>query len=158
MNFLYWLEESFIGIWVAQSWGYPFVLSGHAVGMSIVVGTVIMINLRLLGFAPGVPITLFRSLISVTWIGVAINVISGLALFSGNPLKFFFHPAFWIKISLIVLGGLSVCWGLRNFQEPNLNNNELESSKKVKIVAAFSLFSWIGAIIAGRLIAYFKLF
>ena len=97
MKFLYWLEDSFIGVWVAQSWGYPLVLSAHAVGMSIVVGTVLMINLRLLGFSATLPFTIFRDLNRVAWLGVSLNVLSGLALFSGSPVKFFFHPVFWKK-------------------------------------------------------------
>ena len=158
MNFLYWLEESALGVWVAQSWGYPLVLSCHAVGMSIVVGTVIMINLRLLGFARDVPLTLFTELARITWIGVILNVLSGLALFSGNPVKFFFHPVFWIKISLIVLGGLSSWWGLRCVRAANFDDTVLESANRIKIIAGFSLLFWSGAIVAGRLIAYFKLF
>ncbi|MFT5134765.1 MAG: hypothetical protein ACI9SC_003247 [Gammaproteobacteria bacterium] len=158
MSFLYWLEESVIGVWVGQSWGYPFVLSGHAVGMSIVVGTVIMINLRLLGFSPNIPITLFRNLTRVSWMGVTLNIVSGLALFSGNPVKFFFHPVFWIKIALIVLGGLSVWWGLRSFRETGFDNEVSGSTKTIKVIATFSLLFWLGAIVAGRLIAYFKLF
>jgi hypothetical protein len=158
MKFLYWLEDSFIGVWVAQSWGYPLVLSAHAVGMSIVVGTVLMINLRLLGFSATLPFTIFRDLNRVAWLGVSLNVLSGLALFSGSPVKFFFHPVFWIKISLIVLGGVSVWWGLRSCRETGFNTNVLESSTKIKIIAAFSILFWIAAIVAGRLIAYFKLF
>ena len=110
MSFLYWLEESAIGVWVAQSWGYPLVLSGHAVGMSIVVGTVMMINLWLLGFSGCIPVALFSKLTRVAWIGVALNVVSGLALFSGNPVKFFFHPVFWIKIALIVIFKKPIVW------------------------------------------------
>ena len=158
MSFLYWLEESAIGVWVAQSWGYPLVLSGHAVGMSIVVGTVMMINLWLLGFSGCIPVALFSKLTRVAWIGVALNVVSGLALFSGNPVKFFFHPVFWIKIALIVLGGLSVWWGLRSYREAALDFNVLESTNKIRIIATFSLLFWLGAIVAGGLIGYFKLF
>ena len=158
MNILYWLEDSVIGVWVAQSWGYPVVLSAHAVGMSIVVGTVLMINIRLLGFSPTLALSFFNNLTRVAWLGVGLNVLSGLALFSGNPVKFFFHPVFWIKIALIVLGGLSVWWGLRSCRGAETNNHALESNTKIKVVAAFSIIFWLGAIVAGRLIAYFKLF
>lgn len=158
MKFLYWLEDSIVGIWVAQSWGYPLVLSAHAVGMSIVVGAVLMINLRLLGFSPALPVTIFSNLTRIAWIGVGLNVLSGFTLFSGNPVKFFFHPVFWIKITFIVLGGLSVWWSLRNSQETGSNNNVNGNSTKIKIITIFSMLFWIGAIVAGRLIAYFKLF
>ena len=158
MSFLYWLEQSMIGVWVAQSWGYPLVLSCHAVGMAIVVGTVIMINLRLLGFATAIPFSFFLELSRVTLFGVILNIASGLALFSGNPLKFFYHPAFWIKLSLILLGSLSVWWGLRSVRLMSPGTELMTASNTVKLVASFSLFCWLGAIVAGRLIAYFKLF
>lgn len=158
MNFLYWLEESTVGVWVAQSWGYPLVLSTHAVGMSIVVGTVIMFNLRLLGFAGGVPLSFFNKLAPVFLLGVILNVLSGLALFSGNPVKFFFHPVFWIKISLLVLGGLTAWWELHTIRRADFDEDLHKSKASTKIIAVFALVFWLAAIVAGRLIAYFKLF
>ena len=157
MEFLYWLEETALGVWVAQSWGYPLVLSTHAVGMSIVVGVVIMINLRLLGFSSAVPLSMLSKLTYILWAGVVLNIASGLALFCGNPVKFFFHPVFWTKISLIVLGGLSLWWALTVSRE-KISDNDILTSNKGKVLAALSLAMWLGAIIAGRLIAYFKLF
>ena len=86
MSFLYWLEESMLGVWVGQSWGYPLVLSCHAVGMAVVVGTVIMINLRLLGFARAMPVSFFLELSRVTLLGVILNIASGTLLnFSITP-------------------------------------------------------------------------
>ena len=158
MDFLYWLEETALGVWVAQSWGYPLVLSTHAVGMSIVVGIVFMINLRLLGFSSAVPFSLLQSLSRIMLAGIVLNIASGLALFCGNPVKFFFHPVFWTKISLIILGGLSLWWALSVSRERSSNSNTLIISNKGKALAALSLALWLGAIIAGRLIAYFKLF
>ena len=159
MDFLIWLEESLIGIWVAQSvWGHPIVLSSHAVGMAIVVGTVLMINLRILGFARNVPLTLFSNLSVVAWFGVTLNVLSGLALFSGDPTKFFYLPIFRIKISLILLGVLSVWWVLGTVRGARQENGITEASFKVKVVAAFSSLFWVSAIVAGRLIAYIEIF
>ena len=158
MDFLYWLEETAVGVWVAQSWGYPLVLSTHALGMSIVVGIVIMINLRLLGFSDGVPLSMLNKLSRVLWAGVLLNIASGLALFCGNPVKFFFHPVFWIKISMIVLGGLTLWWSLAASQDKTTDKPVLLLTKQGKVLASLSLMFWIGAIVAGRLIAYFKLF
>ena len=78
-------------------WGYPIVLSAHAVGMSIVVGTVLMIDLRVLGLAGDAPLASFRNMFWVTWFGVFLNFTSGVALFASDPAKFLVHPAFWNK-------------------------------------------------------------
>ena len=99
MNFLIWLQDSALGTWVAGSiWGYPIVLACHALGMAVVAGTVTMICIRILGFARAVPLTLFARLPAVAWAGLVLNIVTGLALFSGDPVKFFYHPVFWIKI------------------------------------------------------------
>ena len=159
MNFLIRLQDSALGIWVAESiWGYPIVLSTHAVGMALVVGTTMMINLRILGFARNVSITLFDNLSAIAWLGVTLNVLSGLALFSGDPTKFFYHPVFWIKISLIILGILSVWSALRIIRSTTWSlTGMLEAPAKAKVLAALSAIFWLGAIIAGRLIAYIEM-
>ena len=103
MHFLIWLQDSALGTWVAGSiWGYPVILACHAVGMAAVAGTVVMINLRILGFARNVPITLFSRLSVIAWAGLVLNILTGLALFSGDPVKFFYHPVFWIKFRLLL--------------------------------------------------------
>ena len=50
MEMLYRVEESAVALWVGESlWGYPFLLSLHVVGLAIIVGLVVMLDLRLLG-------------------------------------------------------------------------------------------------------------
>ena len=156
MNFLIWLQDSVVGTWVAKSvWVYPIVLSSHAVGMALVVGTVMMINIRILGFARNIPITLFENLSVIAWIGVTLNLLSGLALFSGDPTKFFYHPVFWIKISLIILGALSMWSALRIIRTTTWSlADTLEAPASAKVLAGLSVVFWPCAIIAGRLIAY----
>ena len=147
-----------MGTWVAGSiWGYPIILASHAVGMAAVAGTVVMINLRILGFARNVPLTLFSRLSVIAWAGLVLNALTGLALFTGDPVKFFYHPVFWIKISLVILGAVSV-WlimqGLRKTASVSADVPELPA--RTKLVAGLSIAFWSGAIIAGRLIAYFE--
>lgn len=149
MEFLTWIEESGLGVWTRESlWGYPIVLSCHAVGMAIVVGMVTMIDLRVLGYASKIPISSFNSMFTLTWAGFALNFISGLILFTGNSVQFFESNVFRIKILLIALGMISVWLLLRNVSD------EKKSSGKAKTIALFSLVFWFGAIIAGRLTAY----
>ena len=158
MNFLIWLQDSALGTWVAGSiWGYPIVLACHALGMAVVAGTVTMICIRILGFARAVPLTLFARLPAVAWAGLVLNIVTGLALFSGDPVKFFYHPVFWIKLSLITMGAASlwlVVRALRNTAA--IPEAGPETPAGAKLVAGCSLAFWAGAIIAGRLIAYIE--
>ena len=158
MNFLIWLQDSALGTWVAGSiWGYPIVLACHALGMAVVAGTVTMICIRILGFARAVPVSLFFRLSAIAWAGLVLNMVTGLALFSGDPVKFFYHPVFWIKISLITMGAVSlwlVVRALRNVAATPEARSETPAG--AKLVAGCSLAFWAGAIIAGRLIAYIE--
>ncbi len=159
MAFVNWVENSAMGIWMVDSlWAYPIVLSMHAVGMSIVVGTVVVIDLRLMGYAGNAPLDSFRSMFAITWIGVVLNFLSGVALFTSDPAQFFYHPLFWTKIGLMVTGVFSVYLLWREIimgDEKTWEN--YESSSRVKILACFSLLLWFSVIVAGRLIAYVEL-
>ena len=158
MEYLTWLQDSALGAWVAESiWGYPIVLACHAVGMAVAAGTVTMICLRILGFARAVSLTMFARLSAVAWAGLALNVVTGLALFSGDPVKFFYHPVFWIKISLITLGAVSLWMLVRALRETVSASEESTGMPAgAKLVAGCSLVFWAGVIIAGRLIAYIE--
>jgi len=148
MGSLIWIEESGVGIWIRESvWGYPVVLSCHAVGMAIVIGVFTMIDLRVLGFARGIPISAFDRLFTVAWLGFLLNLVSGCLLFTGDAQRFFFQTVFQIKIAFIILGGISMWRLLREFRIDS-------ESVKVKSIAVLSLSLWFGAIIAGRLTAY----
>ena len=151
MEFLTWLEGTDLALWVRESdWGYPMVLSSHAVGMAIVVGVVTMIDIRVLGFARKIPISSFKSLFNLTWAGFAINFTSGCLLFSADANKFFNSTTFRIKIILIILGMLSVWRLLRAVSASDTG----DASTKARVIAALSLLCWFGAITAGRLTAY----
>jgi hypothetical protein len=149
LEFLSWLEATGLSVWIRESlWGYPIVLSSHAVGMAVVVGMVTMIDIRVLGFARKIPISSFNSLFTLTWAGFAVNFISGCLLFTGDPAKFFFSTTFRVKIILIIIGMISVWQLLRAVTDTG------ESSSKAKTIAVVSLLCWFGAITAGRLTAY----
>ena len=154
-----WLENSTLGIYMLDSiWGYPVVLSAHAVGMSIVVGTVVIMDLRLLGFAAEAPLASFKNMFTLTWIGVALNFLSGIALLVSDPAHFFYHPVFWIKMGLMFSGVIFVYFLWRQI---NLEGNSMQgifgASSRVKILASLSLIIWLCVIVAGRLIAYIEI-
>lgn len=84
--------------------GYPIILSLHAVGMATMVGMVLMLTIRVLGFAPAVPVTAMALYWRVALCGFALNLLSGAALFLGGASMLFFHWAFRIRLLLVVIG------------------------------------------------------
>ncbi len=155
MQFLAWLFKSPVGLFVQESsWGYPAVLSTHAVGMGIVVGSVLMYDFRVLGFANKISLAWFDRLYLLAWFGFALNAVSGALLFTGDPVKFAFSTPFQIKILLIFAGAWSIWLLGRSIHRDIAGERTGVASTKSKWIAALSIFFWIGAIVAGRLIAY----
>jgi hypothetical protein len=147
---LNWLEQSSLGLFVGQSdWGYAFVLSAHAVGMATLAGMIIMTNLRVVGFAPFVPIDKLGRMLDLIYIGLMINVLSGIALFCGGANRIAVVWAFWAKLLFIGLGLWTFFRAYRAAANPAAS-----AAVNHRQMAAISIALWILAIISGRLIAY----
>lgn len=148
MGFLLWLEESGLGIFIRESlWGYPIVLSSHAVGMATVMGVVVALNFRVLGYARDISVLAFDKLFIIGWIGFIVNLISGLILFCNTPTTYFFQGSFQLKIAFIVGGGI--------LMKVVMNSVRGETSEGLtKLASAACILCWFGGVITGRLMAY----
>ena len=79
-------------------------------------------------------------------------------MFTADPAQFLYHPVFWIKIGLIIVGAVLVYVMWREVkpdkEKPDENS---EASARTRSIAKLSLLLWAGVIVAGRLIAYIEL-
>ena len=142
MGFLLWYENGPIGVFIRESlWGYPITLSSHAVGMAAVMGVVLALNIRVLGYAKGVSPLAFDKLFLVGWIGFAINLSSGLVLFAGT------NDGYVHAIGAIVLGGI-----LMKFVMNAIRDNKSIAVQKALALAC--IVCWLTGVVTGRLMAY----
>jgi hypothetical protein len=152
-----WLETTALAIWVGESlWGYPIMLGMHAIGLAIVVGIFVMLDLRMLRVVRGVSFNAFSSLYRLAWIGLIFNAISGTALFTSQATTFVESAPFLIKISAVIAGvivGVLIQRRLK-LRAADWDNADTNIESSTTALAALSLACWIGAIFAGRLIAY----
>ena len=162
MEFLAWLEQTELSLWLCESdWGHPIVLCFHAVGMGLVVGISLMFCARVLGYSKSFPLAGFDKLFGLAWFGFAMNAVSGVLLFIGEPRRLLLTPAFLIKMILIIFAGFSL-WilarSLQSAEHPAGANvvplREDVASRSAKLAAIFPIVLWLGAIISGRLIGY----
>ena len=152
MEILWWIEDSKIGMLVSSSqWGYPIVLSLHAVGMAVLVGVSLMLTMRVLGLGSAVPVTAMAPYWTVAFWGFIVNLLSGVALFMGSASTLFFNKAFHIKLIGVVIG-LALTWWLVKI----CVRGSGDVSGKHKGFAVGAVIAWIIALIAGRLIGYFS--
>ena len=150
------LETTSVAIWVGESlWAYPALLACHIVGLAIVVGLLSMRDLKLLGFFHGVDLRVFSDLIPVVIAAFCLNALSGFLLFSSQASYLASSAPFLAKL-VCIAAGLSCAIGLRRrgIGPIAIRAGALSPDFFTRTLACLSLSAWVGAVIAGRLIAY----
>lgn len=153
---LAWLHDTAIGSFVREStWAYPFLQSLHFVGMTLVIGIVAALDLRVLGVARAIPLAPLHRLLPLAFIGFGINLGTGFFFFCHDPLLFAFNPSFRLKMLLILIAGLNALWfRLGVFLDLKTWGPGIETSLLAKLISFLSLALWVAVITAGRYIAF----
>ena len=156
MDFLVRLEQLGFSKGVRESssiFAFPSVLLLHTVGMGIVVGINAGIDLRILGIAPALPLAPMERFIPLLWIGFWVNAATGVVLVIVDATMKLTNPDFYVKMVFIALALINLRL-LRNrvFRDPLVDESRL--STQTRLLAVTSLIFWLGAITAGRLMAY----
>lgn len=157
MPFLATLENSAFGTWVRESnslWAYPAILFLHTIGLGFLVGLNAAIDLRILGFARRMPLTPLEKFYGLMWAAFWVNAASGTALLIADATTKLINPVFYIKMGFIALAVVNMVWIRRRvFGSPAVDLVPVGGFGRM--LAATSLVFWVGAITAGRLMAYF---
>jgi hypothetical protein len=154
--FLIWLESSAFSVWVRESpsvFAFPTILSFHTLGMGIVAGLSAAIDLRILGFAPRVPLLKTKQYFPWLWLGFWMNALSGIVLLIGYPTKALTNPLFYGKLVCVALG-VTMEILIRRYVLADDGKGQDVVPAGGKLLAAASLVSWAAAITTGRLLAY----
>jgi hypothetical protein len=155
MDWLASLEASGFASWLRESssiWGYPTVLTLHTLGLGVLVGASTVIDLRLLGAAPQIPLEPLRRLFPVMWAGFWINAISGVALFAADATTKGTTTVFLSKLAIIVIA-VVVLMAIKRTVFRDGSAAE-KTTVTVRALAAASLVLWLAAIVTGRYMAY----
>ena len=154
--FFTWVEDGTLSTFLRESIS-PFVFPGmlvlHAIGMALLVGTHTALALRILGLAPRVPLSAMAPFVPVAWIGLGVNVFSGVLLLIAYPTKALTNPLFTLKMSFVVLA-LVVFTAIKRRVFSGVSPSASTVHRREKILASILLGLWVGTIMAGRFLAY----
>lgn len=137
-----------------SEYAYPLVNAAHILALATLFGSILALDLRLLGLFRRVPVApLAQMLPRISSAGLALAIPTGIALFSVQPFDYLAHPVFPVKLALIAIGAanallLHQAAGWRELRKGGA------VPFTVRGAAALSLLAWSGAIIAGRLLAF----
>jgi uncharacterized membrane protein len=154
---LVWLESTAFAAAMRQwLWLYPIVEIVHIAGIALAVGSIAMLDLRVLGCSRALPVrALARHLLPWTWAGFALVAASGAMMFSAHATEFWSNPAFAVKLTLIGLAGVNALWfHVGPYRAAYRWDTETPAPTSAKTAAVLSLALWIGVIGCGRLLAY----
>src|SRR5688572_21919556 len=151
-----WIESTALSTWLRESpsmLGFPAILAVHAIGMAFLVGACAAMDLRMLGFAPRIPLSSTDALMPIVHLGFWLNAISGVFLLIGFPTKHLTNPVFYIKLSLIAAALVDTWLILKHvLRKPSVEGDGVPI--KGKALACASLVFWAGSVVSGRLLYY----
>jgi hypothetical protein len=153
-----WLEQTAVGSSVRESvWLFPAIETAHLLGMAVLLVTIGVFDLRLLGWVMRHEriSALGRRLLPWVWTAFAVQVITGMLLFSSEAIKVYTNPAFRLKMLLIVLAGVqalvfdrTVFRGVEQWEQGGA------LPVRAKVSGLISLLLWSGVVAAGRFIGF----
>jgi hypothetical protein len=140
----------------ADPWLYPLVEIVHIAGFALLVGSVVLFDLRVLGFARTLPVAaLGRHLLRWALASLVLVVPAGLLLFSAHPVELANNRVFQLKLLLIALAGLNaLAFHLLPYRSVAGWDRERSAPPLARFGAALSILLWLGVISCGRLLAY----
>jgi hypothetical protein len=156
---LVWLEGSALGQLMRTSgvWSYGVVNLVHILGVATLFGSVLVLDLRLLGLWRRVPLAALEApTVTLATCGFAVAATSGVALISTNGSEYIGNPFLIIKLAAIALGLVNIAavqfvpaWRAR-MAEPH----GARQRATLGVIGGTSLACWLGAVTAGRMIGY----
>ncbi|QOR37361.1 hypothetical protein HNO52_01665 [Billgrantia diversa] len=147
---LSWLGETALSEWVRLTrWGYASINALHVLGIALLLGTIVALDLRLLGWRKRLPPReLGRLLQPVAVVGLLLAMATGSLLFLADPSGYAVMPLFLLKLALIALAiGNALLLNLR----PGLAN---ATPRRLRLAGMLSLLLWPAVVLAGRFLAF----
>jgi hypothetical protein len=158
-NFMAWLQGSALGHAMRESgvWTYGIVNLVHILGVASLFGSVLVLDLRLLGVWRNVALSaISKPTVPIAAIGFGIAALSGMCLLATKATEYVGNPFLYIKFPAIALGLMNVAalnllpaWKQHRFRDPSA-----QEQSRLAVFGGISLLCWLTAITAGRMIAY----
>jgi hypothetical protein len=155
-DLLVWLESTAIANAIRTSvWMYPAFETAHYIGLSFLVGGIMLIDLRVLGVARSLPLRSMIGLLPWVWVGFIINVTSGTLLFIYGATNFGTNAAFGLKMTFMILAGLNAF--AFQLATTRAGHDWVAADRPpalVKVFATLSFVLWLCVVTTGRWMAY----
>ncbi len=156
MDLFVWLESTPVAAAIRTSvWMYPAFETVHYLGLALLIGSIMLIDLRLLGFARSLPLPSMLGLLPWVWVGFLINVVTGSLMFTYGATSFGTSRMFALKMALMALAGINaLVFTVAVARSGERWLTAAQTPWGIRVIATLSLALWLGVMTAGRWMAY----
>ena len=143
--------------WVqATYWLWPVLEIFHFFGLTLLMGGLILVDLRMMGFFSAISLQGIKKLLPLVILGFLMNLVTGIFFIYGDPSRYAINIGFQIKMVLVFLAGCNA--GIYHFKIEtyllDLDSSTRRTPLAVKLIGFTSLSLWTGVLLLGRLIPY----
>ena len=140
---------------VNLKWGWPASETVHFIGLCLLFGVVLLVDLRMLGFLKGIPYSTLHRLLPWGVLGFGINVVTGMLFFIGAPPDFYVNNTVFIwKLALILVAGVNALY-FTVFEHPWTLKADDAPPIAARVAAASGIALWVGVIFCGQMLPFF---
>jgi hypothetical protein len=162
------MTETEIMMWFSTLWPGPIVRDSawlfsfgetlHFIGLCVLLGTLLFVDLRLLGFLKSIPVKSVLAVLPWGIFGFVLNAATGWLFFTSNPTLYWGNSAFRIKMLLIMLAGINaLIFTVVEHRQVALLGPGEDTPAFTKTTAALSLILWFGVLLIGRMLPLFTI-
>jgi hypothetical protein len=155
---LHWIKDLPVGAAVRESrWLFATGETFHFFGLCLMVGGLMIVDLRLLGYIRRVPMRAALAFLPFVIFGFLINVVTGIEFFMTDPFMYWPNPAFRLKMFLILVAGLNaLLFTVLEHRRVLVLGDDEDAGTLTKVTAGLSLGLWLAVILLGRLLPTFE--
>ena len=154
--FSHWLQSTALSKSILETqWTWPICETLHFVGLALLIGAVGLADLRMLGMAKGLRFEGLHRLIRWGIAGFTICAITGTLFFIGAPFQYVHNVVFQLKLLFILLAGINaLIFEMKVLPQMGDLAPGQDAPMAAKVVAASSLFLWVGVMFLGRMLPF----
>jgi len=153
-----WIHQTHLSIAIRESiWIYPILNVLHCVGIFLVAGTIVVVDLRLLGFGMRrSPVSsVVGQVLPWTFFGFAFMALTGSLLAWSEPVRLYRSPFFRLKLLFLAVAGLNALlfhYGI--YRKAGAWDSDAHTPARARLAGVVSIVCWICVIAAGRAVGY----
>jgi hypothetical protein len=143
-----------VGMFVTDTpWMWPTCETLHFIGLTLLLGVVLLVDLRVLGVLKGVSFASLHRLLPWAAIGFGVNVVTGILFFVGIPGQYIHNASFYWKMALVMLAGANALY-FTLFEEPWALGPKEDAPLTAKIAAVSAMVLWVGVLYCGSMLPF----